>query len=259
MTDYALAQIARVCHEANRALQLANGEEPSPHWDDAPSWQQGSAMTGVCSALAGATPEQQHERWLEDKRAHAWTWGPAKDGDARTHPCMVPYAALPPGQRAKDHLFVAIVAALCDTAAGTRTASRRRRACGPPQTPPPEGEHDMSFSFSAAGLPSEVAAQLRSLHVNDGLGSAMRDVITGAMDDAADQPHIRYVVRAAGHAADASTTSLTASIEAVYCPVITEPAPGAGDEAEAAGVTAESPAGGEEDAAGGDAGPGAAG
>lgn len=68
------AAIARVCHEANRALQVVLEEENvSPHWEDAPGWQRDSATEGVDKAIAGATPEQLHESWCEFKRADGCT------------------------------------------------------------------------------------------------------------------------------------------------------------------------------------------
>lgn len=105
--------IARVCHEANRALQVITSDpSPSPGWDDAPDWQRVSAVAGVREALVGATAEQLHEAWCETKRTDGWVYGPVKDAEARTHPCLVSYAALPDEQRAKDAVFRAIVAAL---------------------------------------------------------------------------------------------------------------------------------------------------
>ncbi|MEV3895282.1 RyR domain-containing protein [Streptomyces anulatus] len=106
-------QIARVCHDANRAWQVATGDPAvSPGWDEAPEWQRDAAVDGVRQALRGASAEELHESWLEFKRADGWTYGAVKDGAARTHPCLVPYAELPPEQRQKDTLFGAIVAAL---------------------------------------------------------------------------------------------------------------------------------------------------
>ncbi|MFG1709216.1 RyR domain-containing protein [Nonomuraea sp. M3C6] len=104
--------IARVCHEANRVLQIAAGDPaPSPHWADAPAWQRESAIKGVEAALSGATPQELHESWCEVKRAGGWTYGPVKDEAAKTHPCLVPYGDLPDAERVKDHLFHAIVRA----------------------------------------------------------------------------------------------------------------------------------------------------
>lgn len=107
------AEIARVCHEANRALQiLQHDPAPSPAWDDAPEWQTESAVEGVEKAIDGATPEDLHESWCAFKYADGWVYGDVKDAYAKTHPCLVAYAELPEDQRIKDDLFKAIVKAL---------------------------------------------------------------------------------------------------------------------------------------------------
>lgn len=110
--EAAIEDIARVCHEANRAYCLGQGDLTQVGWDQAPTWQRESAVIGVRRALEGATPEELHESWLEHKIAEGWIWGPVKDAERRQHPCVVPYAQLPPAQRRKDALFGAIVAAL---------------------------------------------------------------------------------------------------------------------------------------------------
>lgn len=113
---YTTEQVARVCHEANRALQAVNGEpDVSPPWEDAPEWQRESAIDGAGKALGGATPEQQHDSWSAAKLAAGWSYGDVKDAEAKTHPCLVPYAELPEGQQRKDALFLAVVAALTDS------------------------------------------------------------------------------------------------------------------------------------------------
>jgi hypothetical protein len=106
--------IARVCHEANRGFCIALGDTSQPAWEDAPEWQQTSAFDGVAFNLANpdAPPSASHDNWLAGKMATGWIYGPVKDPAAKTHPCCVPYDQLPPEQRAKDHLFKAIVGAL---------------------------------------------------------------------------------------------------------------------------------------------------
>jgi hypothetical protein len=103
---------ARAAHETNRAYCVALGDESQPPWDAAPDWQKTSARNGVLGALAGNTPEQSHEGWLEEKRAAGWAYGPTKDPAAKLHPCFVPYDELPPEQRAKDGIFLAVVRAV---------------------------------------------------------------------------------------------------------------------------------------------------
>ena len=104
--------IAETCHEANRALQRQNGEQVSPPWAASPPWVQDSARAGVLSAINGATPEELHQAWSDHKYAEGWGYGPQKDGIAKTHPCLVPYADLPETQRIKDRVFGAIVVAM---------------------------------------------------------------------------------------------------------------------------------------------------
>lgn len=106
-------QIARICHEVNRAYCLTLGDISHVPWEDAPQWQRLSAMAGVQAILndPATTPEQSHEGWLEQKRADGWRYGPVKNADTKEHPCFVPYEELPPEQRTKDYLFGAIVRA----------------------------------------------------------------------------------------------------------------------------------------------------
>jgi hypothetical protein len=80
-------------------------------WEDAPPWQQKSAINGVQFTISHpeASPAASHESWLAEKRADGWRYGPVKDPEAKTHPCFVPYDLLPLDQRAKDYIFQAVV------------------------------------------------------------------------------------------------------------------------------------------------------
>lgn len=106
--------IARVCHEANRAFCETIGDTSQKSWEDAEQWQRDSAIAGVKFAIenpdAGAS--SQHDAWVRDKVADGWVYAPVKDATAKTHPCIVPYEALPIHQQLKDHLFRGIVSAL---------------------------------------------------------------------------------------------------------------------------------------------------
>lgn len=109
-------EIARVCHEVNRAYCQALGDESQPAWADAPQWQKDSALLGVKLHIENpnAGPAASHESWMAQKVADGWVYGAAKDPAAvpPTHPCIVAFDALPREQQAKDYIFRAVVHAL---------------------------------------------------------------------------------------------------------------------------------------------------
>ncbi len=108
-------QIARVCHEANKAYCSAIGDNSQKSWDEAAEWQRESAVHGVTFARnnPAAPASAQHDAWLADKLADGWKYGPVKDANKKEHPCCVEYSELPIEQQKKDALFKAIVQALC--------------------------------------------------------------------------------------------------------------------------------------------------
>lgn len=105
--------VARTCHELNRAYCEALGDRSQVPWEEAPEWQRESALVGVQLHLGNpeAGPEASHQSWMEHKKAEGWRYGPKKDTLSKQHPCMVPFNKLPVEQRAKDHLFKAVVGA----------------------------------------------------------------------------------------------------------------------------------------------------
>lgn len=109
-----IAAVAEICHEANRAYCAALGDCSQAAWADAPDWQRASAVLGVKFHMANpdAGPEASHESWRAQKLGDGWGFGVVKDTEKREHPCMVPFAELPPEQQAKDKLFKGVVDAL---------------------------------------------------------------------------------------------------------------------------------------------------
>ncbi len=107
-------QIAKTCHEVNRALCAAFGDHSQVAWEEAPDWQRKSAIKGVefCQANPTAPPSANHDSWLAEKESTGWKYGPVKDAEKKEHPCFVPYDELPPDQKAKDYVFKAVVGAL---------------------------------------------------------------------------------------------------------------------------------------------------
>lgn len=102
---------ARMCHEMNRFVQLTNpSEEANKPWDHYDDDFKEITREGVRNALSGGkTPEQQHEAWLKAKAADGWVYGPYKDFEKKTHPCMVRYDDLDVVDQMKDQMFLTVV------------------------------------------------------------------------------------------------------------------------------------------------------
>lgn len=110
-----VTRIAQVAHEANRAYCATLGDFTQPTWEEAPEWQRTSAINGALAYLDSqgiAGPAEMHESWMAEKLADGWVYGPEKDPERKTHPCLVDYFELPEEQQAKDRLFLGVLRAL---------------------------------------------------------------------------------------------------------------------------------------------------
>jgi hypothetical protein len=110
----AIIEMAKVCHQANKAWCEVNGDNSQKDWMEAEKWQRESAILGVAFRLDNPNTgkDAQHNAWMDDKLKHGWIYGEAKDAEKKTHPCIVPFEQLPLFQQKKDALFCAIVDAL---------------------------------------------------------------------------------------------------------------------------------------------------
>jgi hypothetical protein len=111
-----IEDIARVCHEANRAYCVTLDDDSQPPWDDASKDARESSVQGVMAILEGKTltPKDSHDNWYRRKATQGWRYGPVKDVDLKVHPCFLPYEQLPEAQKVKDALFFGVVLALMD-------------------------------------------------------------------------------------------------------------------------------------------------
>lgn len=109
-----IEDIAKTCHEVNRAYCQAIGDDSQPPWEEAPEWMKSSALNGVHFHIANpsAGPESSHNHWMEERIRTGWKYGPEKDPDKKEHPCIVPFNDLPASQKVKDYLFRAVVHSL---------------------------------------------------------------------------------------------------------------------------------------------------
>lgn len=106
-----IEQIAKTCHEVNKAFCVGHGDNSQPSWEDAPEWQKQSAINGVQYHIdhPDSKPEDSHNSWLAEKEKDGWKYGPVKNPETKEHPCFVPYDQLPVEQQAKDALFITVV------------------------------------------------------------------------------------------------------------------------------------------------------
>ena len=110
-------QIARVVHEANRAVQIEQNDPTIPvsnSWDESSPSTRDSAIAGVVGAQSGFGPAESHNGWMEFKLNDGWVLGPMKNEELKQHPLLVPYEDLPESQKVKDKLFLAIVKVLSE-------------------------------------------------------------------------------------------------------------------------------------------------
>jgi len=111
VSDAALLEAARLCHEVNRVFSVYTGDRSQVVWDKAPQWQRKSAIAGVQFKINNpkVSAKALHEEWVKKKEKEGWVYGKVKDAEAKTHPSMVPYGKLPKSEKMKDKLFAAIV------------------------------------------------------------------------------------------------------------------------------------------------------
>jgi hypothetical protein len=106
-----VVQAAKTAHEVNRAYCQAIGDDSQKPWDECPEWQKKSSCDGVM--FLGDNPEagpaECHDNWVAHKIEAGWRYGPEKNEEFKTHPCVLPYDALPKIQQLKDALFHAVV------------------------------------------------------------------------------------------------------------------------------------------------------
>ncbi len=82
-----------------------------------------------CGPHRSSSPEELHGSWMQAYFGMGWKYGTTYDPEAKTHPDLVPYAALGQLERDKDAVFVALCEIarqwIYDADVGTPTARRQ--------------------------------------------------------------------------------------------------------------------------------------
>ncbi len=55
-------------------------------------------------ALIELLAEHNHDLWASQRLREGWSYGPYRDDTKRTHPCLVPYEALPETEKEYDRM-----------------------------------------------------------------------------------------------------------------------------------------------------------
>lgn len=153
--------IARVCHEANRALSFGLHDYSLGTWDMVADWQRDTTTLGVEQAIANPdmTAEECHAAWMAEKLAQGWTYGPLKAPDLLQHPCLLPFDQLPPEQQAKDVLFLAIIKVLAPLMAPKDALRPEVPPVDPPNNPEPNPPGEQGFGPEGVFPPPETPAE----------------------------------------------------------------------------------------------------
>lgn len=143
-----ITEIAKLCHEANRAYCLFQGDTSQKEWAASPDWQKESAINGVKMYIefAHASPEDSHEAWCREKIETGWKYGATKDPEKKEHPCLVTYQELPYEQQMKDSIFGGIAKSMI-----AKAIASGRLIVGRPLT---LGEEAIDVSFNVGGNPA---------------------------------------------------------------------------------------------------------
>jgi hypothetical protein len=103
---------ARFVYDAARLAAEASGAPIVPlPWterEDDFKEQFRAVIERQCGPQRSSSPEELHGSWMQSYLSMGWVHGEEYDRDKRTHPDLVPYAALGQLERDKDAVFVAL-------------------------------------------------------------------------------------------------------------------------------------------------------
>jgi hypothetical protein len=91
------AEVARIVWEANRAIQVRDGEEvPDVPWDAAEWHRKKAVIFGVMKMRDGSIrgAQEAHVFWWEYMSSKGWEWGEVKDPGMRRHPLLKEWGEL---------------------------------------------------------------------------------------------------------------------------------------------------------------------
>jgi class 3 adenylate cyclase len=92
--DFRHANRVQVADIPNKLYEL--GYELAPSHGFAPS------EIKITSHQLEELAIREHDRWLAERTRQGWSYGPVRDNARKQHPCLIPWADLPEGEKQKD-------------------------------------------------------------------------------------------------------------------------------------------------------------
>ena len=101
--EFSLTDFIKAWHESRnylvRVLRSIGDYEPHPlNLEDVP-------LIDDLQELQEAIAENAHEVWAAARKAEGWTYGPVRNDALKQHPDLIPYSALPDGEKEYDRLM----------------------------------------------------------------------------------------------------------------------------------------------------------
>jgi hypothetical protein len=75
-----------------------------PTYEPRPLATAGVEWNADLEALVERLAENAHDLWAAQRLSEGWSYGPSRDDARREHPCLVPYADLPDGEKEYDRI-----------------------------------------------------------------------------------------------------------------------------------------------------------
>ena len=113
ITDEKKFRVARIVHEINRLYCEGLGQY-QPRWENTSDWQRDSTYQLIEKIIANPNIKNSEcfEEWKKNKIEDGWRYGPKKDENKKTHPCIVDWENLPIQEREKDPILIHVIKGL---------------------------------------------------------------------------------------------------------------------------------------------------
>ena len=106
-------EIAKIARNIDRMYCASINDTIPEMWERCTESEKDKTLRGISYHLQNdLSPEDSHMNWVKQKIAEGWCYDMNYDPVLKLSPHLIPYNQLPVEQRAKDHIFRALVRGL---------------------------------------------------------------------------------------------------------------------------------------------------